>query len=277
MSTLAITEAELAELRAMDARLTMRREAEFEEAAADMGIPISTGAGLAEGVAAMLGKIQPATAAEVRASDWRNYVLPVLVAAGIEKRYRYEVTDWKCPPQQKTFEQCRSRFTVTGAIVALCGARGTGKTVIATQLVIDRALADVARMREPGFLWRHTPYRKMADLIARFKPLYADFGSTATDALTEARDALLSSSLLIIDECHDASELKMRDRVLTDFLDRSYSRMNDVLLISNESQAEFEASAGPSVISRLREHGVVISCNWASWRDGERRALARHG
>lgn len=277
MSSLQPTAAELAELRAMDLALTMRREAEAEAEEAEGPEMQPAGAGIAEGVAALLAKIKPATAEEVRASDWKNFVLPRLTASRIELRYRYEIRDWQCPPQRATFEECRRRFIGQGAIVALVGSRGVGKTAIAAQLIIGRAFEDVARMQEPNFLPRPTPYRKLSDLISRFKPLYADFGTTATEELTEARDALLSSSLMIIDECHDSSELKMRDRVLTDFLDRSYSRMHDVLLISNEKEQEFEASAGASVISRIREHGCIIPCFWKSWREGEARQLARHG
>ncbi len=260
------------QLRDLDAYLTEKKP----DLSGEPVIPATT-EGMEQAVSAMLGKIQPATAAELRALDWKSHVLLRLESSRIEKRYRYEIRDWNCPPQKATFDECRRRFTQQGAIVALVGSRGVGKTAIAAQLIIERAFADVERMREPDYLPRPTPYRKLSDLIARFKPLYADFGSTATDELTDAREALLSASLFIIDECHDSSDLKMRDRVLTDFLDRSYSKMNDVLLISNEKQEEFEASAGSSVISRIREHGCIIKCEWPSWREGEKRAIAQHG
>ena len=74
--------------------------------------------------------------------------------------------------------------------------------------------------------------------------------------------------LLIIDEIHEVSEdSKHKDRILTDLLDTRYAAKRDTILISNQSAEEFARTTNPSILSRLNEHGGIISCDWQSFRD----------
>lgn len=192
---------------------------------------------------------------------WKNETLPRLRTSGFEARYLTRLLDWNCPEQEAVFRSCVKACIGTGAIVALVGERGTGKTTI---------LAQMARLRAEDPLLlpadRSPAYRKMSDLIARFKPLYADFGTTETDKLMSARDALCSRALLLIDELHECDDQKLKDRVLTDIIDRRYSRKVDTVLVSNQDPEAFQRTTSDSILSRLTEHGLLIPCRWKSHR-----------
>lgn len=191
---------------------------------------------------------------------------------GFPDRYRQELSDWGNPIQKKVFHYCQKLLGNVGAVVALVGIRGTGKTTIASQLGVERAWQDWDKQRShvrgTPIRFQAVPYWKMSDLIARYKPLYADFGTINQEDLTHERNEMcFESDLLIIDELHDCEDQKMKDRILTDIVDKRYSSFKDTLLISNQLPEQFEASTSESVLSRLHEHGMIIACTWDSWRD----------
>jgi DNA replication protein DnaC len=198
---------------------------------------------------------------EMDAWRWQNEVLPFVVRSGIGKRFHGRITEWSEPKQYEVLSRLYSRCTGQGAIFALVGPRGTGKTTICGQLI-----ACVAGNSARPEWQRIVPYRKMTDLISRFKPLYADFGSIDTETLMEARTAYCSMPLAIIDELHECDDQKMKDRVLTDILDRRYSAKTDTVLISNQTPEDFQATTSDSVLSRLAQHGAIIPCEWRSFR-----------
>ena len=199
---------------------------------------------------------------EMNAWTWTNEILPSIQDSRLPARFHKEV-EWTEPKQQAVYEVCRDMMTGKGAIVALVGERGLGKTTIAAQLIIDRAKNETL---EP---WaRRPPYRKMTDLIAKLKAIYADFGSIQTEELMEWRDGFCKlHPLVIIDELPECDDMKLKDRVLTDILDRRYANNNDTLLITNQTPQEFKSTTNDSILSRLSEHGRIIECKWASFRE----------
>lgn len=224
-----------------------------------------------EGVPAM-------SEAEDHSHAWRTYILERLAENRVPDRYRYELTEWQCAPQETTYRHADKLMSGKGAIVALVGERGTGKTTIAAQMIIARAWADweaIIRDRVSGAYWTWTPYRKLADLISRYKPLYADYGTRSAEELESGRAAYCRAPFAVIDELHDCEDIKLRDRLLTDILDRRYSAMRDTLLISNQSVQQFKDTTNDSILSRISEHGSIIPCAWGSWREGERKLKAR--
>ena len=227
---------------------------------ADDSTPLTA---LPDAIARLQELCPPKSDGEMRAWRWENEILPNLKASRLPHRFHREIHEWTEPKQRTVFERCKTLFTQTGAIVALVGERGLGKTTIAGQLVIERAWDET---RAP---WaRRPPYRKMTDLIAQFKPLYADFGSIQTEELMERRDGFCKlHPLVIIDELHECDDMKLKDRVLTDILDRRYANHNDTLLITNQTPAEFKQTTNDSILSRLSEHGRIIECKWNSFRD----------
>jgi DNA replication protein DnaC len=214
------------------------------------------------------------TPQQLRDYAWKTEISEQLQRNRIPERYRYEVKEWPEPKQLAVGKDVNKILKGNGAIVALVGPRGLGKTVLSIQIVIKR----IWRWKDTNMGYRPypwMPYRKLSDLMGRYKPLYADFGSIGMDELESARKALVGAPLLIIDEVGDYDDSKIRQRLLSDLLDRRYSALTDTLLISNQEPEAFAASVGQSVVSRISECGAIIPCNWPSFRT-DLKEQARH-
>lgn len=221
-----------------------------------------------EKFAELRGKLAPAGPEQLRAAALRED-LHRMELWGFPRRYLQEITAWNCLPQQRVYEKCREMLAGVGAIVALIGKRGTGKTTIAAQLALDRLRWERAqRATRPGLIVTFL-YKKTTGLVGRFKPLYANFGAINQEALEESRGRLCGreTDVLVIDELHDLSELAVREALLIDMIDRRYAARRDTLIISNQTPEEFERETPASIRSRIREHGLIIPCEWQSWRD----------
>ncbi|MEY2511975.1 MAG: IstB-like binding protein [Verrucomicrobiota bacterium] len=209
----------------------------------------------------MLANFVPKSEDEMREWRWENEIVPHLRASQLPERFWFRATKWK-PDQKATYDETRELITGTGAIVALVGDRGMGKTTIAAQLMIERA------MDETLLPWhRRPPYRKLAKLIAFFKPIFSDFGSRDAETLIRRHESLCKDHpLLVIDELHDCEDQKVKQRLLTDTLDKRYANMVDTIVISNQTPEQFCETTSDSVLSRIKEHGRIIHCTWESWR-----------
>lgn len=204
----------------------------------------------------------PRPDAEMAEWTWRNETQPRMREAGFSDRHCEVVADWNCRPQEAVFHKCLELCRGVGAIVALTGARGTGKTTICAQLARIRADDETLAPWD-----RQPPYRKLQSLVERYKPLYGNMGSVDMDALAAARDNYCRTpSLAFIDEIHECEDLQIKNRLLTDIIDRRYAAKRDTILVSNQTRADFEQSVGASIVSRIGEHGMIIPCDWKSWR-----------
>lgn len=219
----------------------------------------------------MTANRRDATDAEIDAYFFKNDVVPKLRAGGLDARFCHEITEWKCPQQERVFNLCQEKLINNGAIIALVGPRGTGKTTIAAQIMIRRIRAFYAYYGVAPEHRKEVPrgngrYFKLADLIRDLKPLYADFGSINTDELVRRQDIICKTALVMIDEVHECGDRAMGDRVSTDLIDRRYSALTDTIIISNQSTDEFKKTTNDSILSRLSEHGAIIKCEWDSHR-----------
>jgi len=234
-----------------------------------MSEPMHTGElGIIEAVEKMLATIEPKSAKEIRDYDFDTRISPMLARFGFEKRYRVDGLldgkDRRCQNQKQVLAKLTNTLKGNGAIVALVGPRGTGKTQIAAQYEIDWQWAELGTAKTH---WTH--YTKLTTIVAKLKAFYGDFGTTDMDRL-EAYRAFLTHDLdlLIIDELHEvADDSRHKDRILSDILDARYAAKKDTLLISNQSAIEFSKATSPSIISRLNEHGGIIPCEWESFRE----------
>ena len=203
---------------------------------------------------------------------FKNVVCAHLNGGGLPKRFWYEIIDWTNKAQHRVFQRVKSTLQGEGSIVALVGKRGTGKTTIIAQIMIDRILTwhhwhslhvKERTGRAPQGLGK---YFKCIEVSAKMKANYSDSGTINGEEIEMYRDRLTSCSLLILDEKHDADELRVTDRILTDVLDRRYSARKDSIIISNQSEQEFRDTTNDSILSRISEHGLIIPCEWESFR-----------
>lgn len=203
------------------------------------------------------------TQAEIDEWNFKYVVCSRLEAAGFDERFFKKIE--LVPKQLSAYRAMKKHLTTCGAIVALVGIRGTGKTSLCSTLAQERAAV------EDEVPHVHTVlYRKMARLVMRFKPLYADYGSIDTESSMQVLDGLCGNhNLLVIDEVHETDDNKMKNRILVDIIDRRYAKLKDTILISNQTPAEFRKATSDSILSRLSEHGTIINCNWTSFRGGE--------
>lgn len=218
-------------------------------------------------------RITPRPPDEIRAYRMEKEVLPRLRSAGWEKRFIKEIADIGEPKQIAALKVLDRYLVGCGAIVALIGIRGTGKTTLGAQLSIRRMFewldwyALDARERKGAHPRGPAVYRKLSDLVARFKVIYSDMGGINMEDLTAERDQLCEQPTLVIDEIHECDDMRLGSRVLTDICDRCYAKENDVLLISNQTEKDFRETTNPSILSRISEHGGIIPCTWQSWRE----------
>ena len=203
--------------------------------------------GIEAEVAGLLAARKPSPPAELRAHEFHRVIAPKLRRMGYQPEHIRDLTDWGCEPQRKSFEYVRGLLAARGAIVALVGIRGSGKTMLSAQIAAAWAWDDYRSAQAIGqpTSYRDTPYRKLTDLLAIYKALYADFGSADPEKLAARRDTFCAmNDLITIDEVGECDELKTRERLLTDFIDRIYAAGNRALLISNQTQDAFAASVG---------------------------------
>lgn len=144
----------------------------------------------------------------------------------------------------------------TGAVAAVVGNRGTGKShMVCTAL------------RHAGENGRSILYTTAVGMFLRIREAFRQ-GAEATERALVDRYA--RPGVLVIDEAQVRGESAWEDNVLTHIIDRRYAAMLDTVLVSNHRPEELAKSLGPSVADRMRETGVVIVCDWPSFRRDER-------
>lgn len=230
-------------------------------------------------IAALVQSIIPAGMPITPPADFRRYVFATeicerLKAFGFEKRFWQDGLLENPQPKSRESRQAYvlaktlSYLNNSGAIVALSGDRGLGKTTIAAQIAIMRLWEDWdSRYSGGSVTHRITSYRKLTAVVGRLKALYGDFGTIGIEQLESIRDHLASVELLVIDELNEcADDSKHKDRILADLIDRRYASNRDTLVITNQPVEEFRRTVNPSILSRLNEHGGIIACDWESFR-----------
>lgn len=216
-------------------------------------------------------------AEKVREHQFTTLIAPRLAEMGWKDRYlaeplREESGDTRVAKQREVLAKIVARFKRVGAIIALVGPRGTGKTTIGAALATLRLWEDLEHNLRPdrrgGALCRVTAYHKLQAIVSKLKGLYGDFGTVRAEALEDYRANLVKWEILVIDEIGDVIDgSKFADRILADIIDLRYSSGLDTLLMSNQTREDFQEKINPSILSRLNEHGGVIPCEWESFRE----------
>jgi DNA replication protein DnaC len=281
-----MTEIELQRHREAVESARMRREAREAEAA-KFTPPAAepTEADFAAMAAALIPPDMPVTSPEVfRAYVFKTEICERLKSFGFDPRFWTDGLLEHVQPKTRESKQAyvlakvEGYLTGKGAIVALTGDRGVGKTTIVAQIAIRRLWDDwrakqevqeyKSSMDRKPVPRRSTLYRKLTAVVGKLKALYADFGTIGIEALESYRDHLAQCALLVVDELNEcADDSKHKERILTDIVDRRYSSNRDTILLTNQKADEFEKSINPSILSRLNEHGAIIPCDWESFRE----------
>lgn len=238
---------------------------------------------------AMIPPGTPTTPPDIyRAHIFKTEICPAMKGFGFERRFWQDHLFENAKPktneakQRWTMGMVKDYLRGVGAIVVLPGKRGVGKTTLCAQIAIERLWEDWhSAITGPPVTCRITSYKKLTFIVEKLKGLYGDFGSIRVEEMEAYRDFLSGSirsstgglmrggaDLLIVDEINEASEQsRFRDKILTDIVDRRYAQKLDTILITNQTPDEFEQTINASILSRSREHGAIIPCEWESFRD----------
>jgi DNA replication protein DnaC len=143
----------------------------------------------------------------------------------------------------------------------LVGPRGTGKT----QASLEITALSAQRCAESDGRLLKARYWTLLDLFEAEKET---FEAKARDVHTKTPlRATRDFELLVLDECHERFDSTWEDRKLVQLFDWRYGEGLRTILIGNWESQEAAAAALPSSVwSRLQETGVVVTCDWPSFR-----------
>lgn len=182
-----------------------------------------------------------------------------------------------CEPWTQALNKLTDKLR-TGFLAGLVGLRGTGKTQMASALIInclkprlistshyeyDYEKRDHVTKTRKRYYTSSAKYITAMDIFLCIRSTYKP-ASKATEESVIAE--MTSPKLLVIDEVQERSNTEFEDRILTHIVDIRYCNKLDTLLISNLLPDEFAKSVGPSIASRCNETGGIIECAWESFR-----------
>lgn len=147
-----------------------------------------------------------------------------------------------------------------GAIIALIGPRGTGKT----QMAATAAYSSASERLRIGYS-RSARYCRVMEFFMAVKDSY-----NSSTSERDAFDPFTRPQLLVLDEVQVRNESKWEDNALTFLIDSRYGACLSTILISNQTVDGFQSSMGDSIMSRISETGIIIMCNWKSFREAAR-------
>ncbi|MBU4200743.1 MAG: ATP-binding protein [Verrucomicrobia bacterium] len=184
-----------------------------------------------------------------RENSQRNaHVAQLLQNAHIPKRYlapaRRDNKAWT-----SKLDQLQAKIG-TGMLIGLLGTRGEGKTMLAIELI-----KAACQSGKSGI------YVTAMEVFMAIKAGY----NTGTDE-GHVLMPFKIAAVLVIDEAQERGATPWEDRLLTHLVDNRYANMRDTIIVSNQKPADFGASMGSSIMSRMQETGGIVACDWPSFR-----------
>lgn len=143
----------------------------------------------------------------------------------------------------------RQRIVERGC-ACLLGPSGTGKTQMATEAA--RAFVESGGGGVAFF--------------GLFLLLQTIKASAYDDHEKSPLDRFVRVGLLIIDEIHEQRMSNDDALWFTTLFNARYEAMRPIILIGNTNPQEMPKIVGPSVWSRMEETGVIVVCDWPSFR-----------
>lgn len=139
-----------------------------------------------------------------------------------------------------------------GGSLTLTGPTGTGKTHLAA--------AALGAITESGA----TGLYRLADAAVRY--LKASYSGGCGYTEDQALQHLRMPDLLVLDEVGNQHNSDDEKRVLFAILNARYAYMRPTLVVSNLTSDGLRQWAGQAFHDRLLEAGVVVPCQWESYR-----------
>jgi len=143
-----------------------------------------------------------------------------------------------------------------GGLFVFCGKSGVGKTQLGANIIYN-----AIRSHKWTCLYSTT-----RDFFLAIKSAYHK-GSETTEESVIASYA--KPALLVLDEFDKRGESQWEDGLLEHLINKRYGAMKDTILIANLKEQEMVSMLGPANVSRMNETGMIIVCEWDSFREGE--------
>ena len=161
------------------------------------------------------------------------------------------------PPMDPEHPWVRTRAHVLaslggGVSICLAGPRGNGKT----QIAVDAVLKVTGQGRAALFRTAHR-------LLMEFK---TTFDRRARLTEVQVLDGYRRPRLLVVDEMGQGTQSDWEQRTLFEVLNARYNDLTDTILTRNLGVEDLKRNVGPSLVSRMREGGGIVECDWPSFR-----------
>lgn len=177
--------------------------------------------------------------------------------ARIPERYRGKafISSTRDMAEAKAHAATFARETVAGrkwGALVLCGEAGTGKTLLASSMaeyLINSAHISVR-------------YATAMGVMSEIREAYDQDGKTENSEIQRFADY----DLLIIDEVDQMRGTDNDKLLLTELVNRRYNADRPVCVISNKPRHEIGQFVGARIDDRLCENGLVVVCDWPSFR-----------
>ena len=148
-------------------------------------------------------------------------------------------------------------------LISLIGPRGTGKTQIATELgfCLDH---DFIMSCDPDASPRtlSQKYHVLGQLLDAQKTTFGQSIPLADTPVGRAEKV----DLLVLDEVQEIVKTEWQFTTLTRLIDVRYQNLKRTILVGNLTVNGLSAALGDSVYSRMTETGIIIPCDWGSYR-----------
>ena len=180
----------------------------------------------------------------------------VLMERGFPARHRQRLRRGEMHgPALEKAQAFLPRILRGDALLIVVGKRGPGKTQMATWWAAERIKA--------GKFAGH--YRKTMDVLSEIKATWGDGGRSLwseSDVLRKYR----KTEYLVLDEFHERGSSEWEARTLINIIDHRYDNLLTTVLIANMDKATAFKEINPSILSRAKETGGLIVCDWPTYR-----------